>query len=79
MACRAGLRIGLLVFTMILYAVLWMSCTQCIYWLAGATCAGTFLGGSFMAPACITGIGCSLLKGIRFGTGPFHFDMHWDI
>ena len=79
MACRAALRMGLVASVLILYALLWFACVECIYWLTGISCAATLLGGSFMAPACVAGVGCSRLKGIRFGTGPFHFDMHWDI
>ena len=80
MACKAFLRVALLVGIMLLYLLFWYACEQCIYVLATASCALCFLGGAqYLAPACATGIVCSLFKGVHLGAGPFHFDVHWDV
>lgn len=86
MACRACLKVSLLCVLLAAYIPLWMWCdsdggggsSACILWFAGFNCAGTILAGPFLAPACVAGIGLSLLKGIHIGSGPIHVNVKWD-
>lgn len=78
MACRAFLKVGVVVAILAMYLAFWYMCEACVFWLAGLSCGGAVLGAPFLAPACAAGVVCSLIKGVHLGTGPFHFDMHWD-
>jgi hypothetical protein len=79
MACRAVLKVTMLIGILLLYLVLWYLNEQYIYWLTAASCTATVLCSPFLTPACVAGVAFSLFKGISLGSGPLRLDMHWDI
>lgn len=78
MACKALLKIGMVLLLLLLYVAFWYTCDVCIIWFACFACAFSVFGSSFVAPVCVAGLGLTLIKGIHLGTGPLHFDVKWD-
>jgi hypothetical protein len=78
MACKAFLRVVVIVTILMLLLLFWYTCDECIYVMTTGSCLVCFLGAQYLAPACAAGVVCSLFKGVHLGAGPFHFDVRWD-
>lgn len=78
MACRACLKLSVLLGIMLLYAIFWAWCTPCTLWLTALTCTASIFGASFVSPGCLSGVVLILLNGIHLGAGPLHLDVRWD-
>lgn len=78
MACRVCLKIAVLLFVLLMYVASWSLCEPCILWITAGSCAASVMAAPFMAPACIAGLGVSLLKGVHLGSGPLHMDIKWE-
>jgi hypothetical protein len=79
MACKACLKISVLIGIMLLYLLFWYTCDSCVHWLTAASCATCFLVAPYLGPACASGVVLSLIKGVLVGAGPLHFNIRWDV
>lgn len=79
MACRACIKVALMLLVVLVYAATWNVCDLCIMYVAAASCGVTILGGSFMFSPCWIGILATFLKGFRIGSTLAHVDVKWTI
>lgn len=77
MACRLGLKMGVLATVMLAYLTSWYVCEACLLWITACSCAVSLLGAPFMSPACAAGAALTLIKGISMSSGPLRLDLQW--
>lgn len=79
-ACRAVLKICMLVVVFVLYYLFWNVCDSCVLVTAVISCAASCVTGmDFTRISCAGGAAAVLLKGIRVGSKIAHIDIKYDI